>query len=320
MVITVHQVDHYSTSAEELEWFVAGHVSRTRILPISGSRFSARVKMHVIGEGMLWTTDYAHGAEVLPYDPPDAFLVHLSSHNAVEFTSPSQVNGSTPDKGFVEEARRTTRIYHAPGNLATGISLPRSMITQCLVSVLDRGIREDLIFTPNFEQNSRFGGTLNTMVKAISSGLEDGGALCQAPIAAHHMFQALVHMVLGNLTHNYSDLMVSPAPSVSPKHVKAAIDYIDEHAGEPLTIPQIAEAVNVSVRALQMGFRRFKDTTVRAYIREVRLHGVRRELLNPESGRTVGDIARSWGFIHLGHFAASYLSTFGENPSMHRAR
>ena len=53
-----------------------------------------------------------------------------------------------------------------------------------------------------------------------------------------------------------------------------------------------------------------------AYIRTMRLNGVRRELkmANPHTD-TVQDIAARWGFWHLSHFCTDYRLMFGELPS-----
>jgi len=52
------------------------------------------------------------------------------------------------------------------------------------------------------------------------------------------------------------------------------------------------------------------------YLRDLRLRGVHQELKDATPGtRTVEGIAYSWGFLHMGRFAASYRRTFGEVPS-----
>ena len=65
-----------------------------------------------------------------------------------------------------------------------------------------------------------------------------------------------------------------------------------------------------------MMFRKSLGIGPGAFIRQQRLHGVRRELLvgNPES-RTVKQLAIEWGFLHMGHFSRNYRELFGETPS-----
>ena len=94
------------------------------------------------------------------------------------------------------------------------------------------------------------------------------------------------------------------------------MEIIEEHAAEPLTVADVAEAVGVSARALQDGFRRHLGTTPVSYLRDVRLDRVRAELTAAAPGATtVTDVAYRWGFFHPGRFAAAYRERFGESPS-----
>jgi AraC-like DNA-binding protein len=101
-----------------------------------------------------------------------------------------------------------------------------------------------------------------------------------------------------------------------PATLRRAIAYIEEHAGLDLTPAEIAEAAHVSVRALQLAFRRHLDTTPMAYLRRVRLEGAHRDLVagDPADGSTVSTIAARWGFGHQGRFGISYREAYGETP------
>ena len=82
------------------------------------------------------------------------------------------------------------------------------------------------------------------------------------------------------------------------------------------TVADICRVTKVSERTLQYGFLEHYDITPKAYLRAVRLNGVRRDLklANPEEAR-ISDIASRWGFWHLGQFAADYRRQFAELPS-----
>ena len=62
--------------------------------------------------------------------------------------------------------------------------------------------------------------------------------------------------------------------------VRRATAFIDEHAGRDITVADIAAAACVTVRAVQMAFRRGLDTTPTAYLRTVRLARAHRELVD----------------------------------------
>lgn len=98
--------------------------------------------------------------------------------------------------------------------------------------------------------------------------------------------------------------------------VRQVVEHIHAHAALPLTPAELAEAADVSVRTLQETFQRLVGETPMAYVRRVRLDRVREALLTADPGTTtVAEIARSWGFAHLGRFAIEYRRRFGERPS-----
>lgn len=97
--------------------------------------------------------------------------------------------------------------------------------------------------------------------------------------------------------------------------LRKAVEFLHEHAGEPLTVSDIARAADLSVRALQESFQRTLDRTPMNYLREVRLRQVHDDLVAAEPGTaSVADIASRWGFTHMGRFSGEYLRRFGEYP------
>ncbi|HEY0815662.1 MAG TPA: AraC family transcriptional regulator [Pseudonocardia sp.] len=98
--------------------------------------------------------------------------------------------------------------------------------------------------------------------------------------------------------------------------LRKAVAYIDEHAGEPIGVTEIAAAARVGPRTLQEAFRRHLETTPMAYLRKVRLERAHEALLgaDPTTGTTVAAIASQWGFANLGRFAATYRECYGRSP------
>ncbi|MFF4186177.1 helix-turn-helix transcriptional regulator [Streptomyces sp. NPDC001691] len=108
-----------------------------------------------------------------------------------------------------------------------------------------------------------------------------------------------------------------------PAALRRALDHIDDHADQPVTVAEIAAAAHVTVRALQYAFRRHLDTTPLAHLRRVRLSHAHQALLDadPGKGHTVTEIAARWGFYHPGRFATIYRDCYGRSPhhTLHRS-
>ena len=108
-----------------------------------------------------------------------------------------------------------------------------------------------------------------------------------------------------------------PGPGwVTPASVRRAAAFIDEQAGQPVTVADIAAAAGVTPRALRYAFRRRYDITPAQYQRQVRLERAHLELLSadPGDGVTVAGIARKWGWASPSRFTAAYRQRFRAEP------
>ncbi|QCR42732.1 hypothetical protein C1N91_03405 [Curtobacterium sp. SGAir0471] len=98
--------------------------------------------------------------------------------------------------------------------------------------------------------------------------------------------------------------------------VRAAQEWIAANAHRPLTTADVCRVTGLSARGLQAAFHRAGATSPMQFLRDVRLHRIRTalEAADPTT-TTVAEVARAWGFAHLGRFAGTYAGAFGERPS-----
>jgi transcriptional regulator GlxA family with amidase domain len=104
---------------------------------------------------------------------------------------------------------------------------------------------------------------------------------------------------------------------VGPAPLRRAVDYIETHADQPITLSDIANGAGVGTRALHDAFVRHLESTPMRYLRQVRLERAHRELqtADPARGDSVEKIALRWGFANTGRFTESYRRAYGVNPS-----
>jgi AraC-like DNA-binding protein len=102
----------------------------------------------------------------------------------------------------------------------------------------------------------------------------------------------------------------------TPVSVRRAVAFIEASPNLDVSVADIARASHVSVRALQLAFRRHLGTTPMRYLRRVRLDLARSDLLaaRPADGATVTATAMRWGYADLSRFAADYRAAYGEHP------
>ncbi|HEX7306841.1 ANTAR domain-containing protein [Lentzea sp.] len=97
--------------------------------------------------------------------------------------------------------------------------------------------------------------------------------------------------------------------------LQRAMAFIESNADKDISAADIAAAAHVTVRAVQLSFRRHAGTTPMEYLRRVRLDGARADLhaADPHDV-TVTGIGARWGFGSGSTFAAHYRAAYGESP------
>lgn len=159
----------------------------------------------------------------------------------------------------------------------------------------------------------------SAVVRYVIQGVLENPVAVSSPIAQREAFRLLATTAL-EAFHQVdfsADRLNGTDASPQPATIRRAIEFIEANAQKPIGVQDVACAARLSVRGTQAAFRRHLGTSPTAYLREVRLAGAHRDLVAADAtaGESVADIAVQWGFIHLGHFAASYRARYGVSPS-----
>jgi AraC-like DNA-binding protein len=261
---------------------------------------------HCAYEGDMRCERLAAGRRLLVFLPRDGDALFEVGGNELH---------SAPGRATIVDGARNThgRLYGNRRHLTAFIDTDR--LTAVLTTLIERPVGDDLEFRPHLDLDAGAGLTLMQLVETAYRGLQGSAPLRRAPLAIGALGDAIAHLLLEAVPHRYSDELARPAALPAPRHVKWAIEFMQAHLGEPITLADIAAAARVSVRTLQEGFRRFRTTTPMAYLQELRLAAVHRELTEAPPTVTVADVALRLGFTHLGRFAAEYKRRFGQLPS-----
>ena len=97
--------------------------------------------------------------------------------------------------------------------------------------------------------------------------------------------------------------------------VGRAIDYIDAHCADDVTLADLVQVTGVSARTLQYGFMEQFGVGPMTYLKPSRMRCIRDALRKARPGLSIGDVAAQWGFYNGSTFARLYRRMFGELPS-----
>jgi LacI family transcriptional regulator len=116
----------------------------------------------------------------------------------------------------------------------------------------------------------------------------------------------------GLVTRRSTDILAIENP-----HVRDAVAYIREHAGEVFGVERLTEVVPVSRRWLETHFREVMGCTLHQYICRVRV-GRAKELLVLEPKGPIQDIAAACGFAGPTQFRTVFQRLTGMSPGAYR--
>ncbi|MGO2112493.1 MAG: AraC family transcriptional regulator [Pseudoclavibacter sp.] len=134
----------------------------------------------------------------------------------------------------------------------------------------------------------------------------------------HRISDHVLNAMLFGLDHDVRAPAKTAFLATPSRAVRTAIQLIDDEFAAEFNVSELARRVGISIRALELGFRRALDQTPHEYMSRSRLRRARRDLLDADTvdGTTVTDIATRWGFLHSGRFVASYKAEYGVMPSV----
>jgi AraC-like DNA-binding protein len=197
------------------------------------------------------------------------------------------------------------------------VRIERQALEAELSDLLNRPVDQPVRFDLGMDLISAPTYTWHSTARLLVADLDRGDGLTNQPLVAARFEHLLIAGLLLAQPNNYTSMLSARQRPAGSRAIKEAVALIESHPERPLTVASIARAVAVSVRSLQEGFRRYVGCSPTQYLREVRLHRARRELLAAEPGAvTVTDVAYRWGFTHVGRFSAVYRRRYGESPSM----
>ena len=158
--------------------------------------------------------------------------------------------------------------------------------------------------------------------RVTSAGALANLHLMAALIAEDHgdgvVREILRHLLVQPLDENaeFQGPDTATGGSIVARRVHDAVSMMQDNIETPLTCPEIASALSVSLRQLERNFIDTFGVTPKRYYLVLRLNHA--HALLQQTDLSVTEIAVSAGFASTEHFSRAYRSQFGESPSRDR--
>jgi AraC-like DNA-binding protein len=247
---------------------------------------------------------------------PDYYLLQFTLAGSCTLTQ----GGRTYDMragsvAVINPCRPFTKSWSPDGRQIL-LRIDRSLLEREMLAWTGRGPTELI----EFDQSHAFAmekvATLTHAVRMLCDDLRGDSTSLDHPLVRDRIASTLASALLVGVPHNQSRAFEAAEPSIAPASVRRAERYIEENAVKSIGLADVASAAGVSARALQMAFRRFRDTTPMAHLRALRLELARSDLAQAgQDGGSVTSVANAYGLGSLSRFAADYKARFHESPS-----
>ncbi len=286
-----------------------------RLETIGGVRLDARHHNIDLGGFSLNYVQYGADVRIEPGELGTFFLLQmpLSGHADIS-CGPHSVQAS-PRRASLLSPSLAVSMRWSGDCAKLLVQIPRSAMERTLEAMLGRTIGTPIEFDGALGLDTKAGRRIAHIVHRLRDDVDSAASRFLRSDAGPRMRETIMMALLRGVAHTYSEALHAPIPGIAPRHVRHAEDYMRSRAADHLTLSEIAAKVGVSTRALQEGFRRFRNTTPMGALHTMRLNGARAALLHARPGESVTTIALNWGFLHLSRFAGSYHERFHERPS-----
>ncbi|WP_162943979.1 MULTISPECIES: AraC family transcriptional regulator [unclassified Rhizobium] len=311
---SVFKIDN--ADAEEMTAHYARTLFPAVVEPLKRrASISVEDRHYTVGSCSVWNGKCHSGMSVTLPGGPDAFGLYLPTMGKMLIDAGGRQLVSEVGKGLLADMSSFEKLTLDERRGHMGIAFEKSAMIRQLSELLDAPVLDDLEMGGTVDLMTQRGAQIAALGSLIWQNLTADDADRSSPAFSERLLQAMMIALLEVVPHNYSMQLRKPVSPAMPKQMKRAIEYMHANVGADIRIAEIAREAGTSVRSVQAAFQQFKNMTPLNYLRMIRLQGVRRALLDCGPSRPVAEMARDWGFSHMGRFAALYHQAFGEMPS-----
>lgn len=207
----------------------------------------------------------------------------------------SQILDATPDKPF----------------LAFVLQIDPAVVRKVSAEMVGRrGVADRPTAPPESQDQSVVSELDDELMSAVLRFVRSLTADSDRRVLAPLYLQELVYRILQR--DRFSKLLLIAGQQDDGNSIAAALNYINAHLSEPLTVEILAAQVNLSSSAFSRRFRELTGRSPYQFVKDTRLERARELLLERRLG--VGDVSVAVGYASQSHFTKEFRTRFGTTP------
>lgn len=313
-----HEV-FYTEDGREAQELVGKALAPNRLTlgEVGSSEFAASMHGVRLRDVSLLYLDLHVAAELDVPRSGHYYAVHMPMNGRAVGTINGTDFEANPIRALVTnpDDKLTMRFDHDSPQLI--VRIEQEALERYLMRLIGRTLSHRLSFAPDFDLTTHPANRWNGAIQLLHTEVYYADSLVHSGRGIGPLEELIMSSLLLVQESSYDSLLGAAPTRPGRRPVRHALDYLEHHLSEPITMADLAKHTGASVRSIQQGFRDELGITPMAWLRDRRLERARQELVDatPSDGVTVTGVAEHWGFNHLGGFAVLYRKRWGESPS-----
>ena len=281
-----------------------------------------QVKMHLrstrsgFGVHLL---DYGTAVRITPEPLETFFMVQVPLAGQAQMKVGAASIVSTPQIASIPPIDRECSMQWEAGTPQLIVTAPRETLTAAAASLYGANLQSPLRLAATMSTTGTTGQAFMRAVHDYHDLLNDASIPANSYTRRLQEEMVLARWLMAvdsNFSNGLNHWEVAPANRSSSDLVADFTALLEAHSFEDLSIGDLAEALGVSIRTLQVAVAREANSTPSQMLRDARLCRAHRMLLQADAQEdTVTIIAAACGFSHFGRFAQAYKRLYGFLPS-----
>jgi AraC-like DNA-binding protein len=319
--------EHFAPPAGEMQqyWARTYEAADWRRCKIEPNAYRTLASVGLIGGvggqgGLICISSFKDQSAInFSIEPPglDFYSLSFLQEGYVEL---GQSGAGTPaqldtERAAIFRAQPKTELHSSDGGARLSVLLPVGLVRRHAALLRNAPDVGDIDFDTTIDCRNGAGASLRRLTEFLFSEHARPDSLFANPGSTALTEELLVHAILMGLSDNRSALLGRQNSSAAPGNIRRAEEFIRSDTDEATSVESVARAAGCGVRALQLGFRRFRNTTPMSALRRARLERARNEIVRSDGSVSVIDVAARHGFGNAGRFSDTYRHAFGEYPS-----
>jgi AraC-like DNA-binding protein len=284
------------------------------IMPASDGSFRYEKCIYFLGGSFVSRTTSLSGWGYHTHNEVDGFLLTIPHVGDMHWKTSGGLHRVSAGEAVLTDQRAVLLANYSTGIRYTTVYIANSDFSRYLSIITGSPARNRLFFHKN-----RGGSWEITFIIRLVETIMDLGLNSKGPTKelVRGIKETLIGFILYNFKNNYDPLLSHEpgALTVTPRCINQAAEFMAASTDPHLTICEIAAHAGISVRSLQMGFKRFKHTTPIVFLRERRLEHAHEMLKKCNTTASAKEVALLCGFSNYQVFCKYFIERYARHPT-----